>query len=63
MVGIDMDKTYHYRLSEYHDAKIGLHYSVDIYAYGDEWVISKLFWHKEDAVAYLSQLTRSFEPV
>ena len=51
-----------YRLSEYPEAKIGMHYSVDVF-YEGQWTVSKLFWHKKDAVAYLSQLTRSIEPV
>lgn len=51
-----------YRLSEYPEAKIGMHYSVDVF-YEGQWNVSKLFWNKEDAVTYLSQLTRSVEPV
>lgn len=57
-----MDKTYMYRLTEYPNSPIGRHFSVDV-AYDGQWNVSKLFKEEPDAVAYLSQLTRSVEPV
>jgi hypothetical protein len=57
-----MDKIYMYRLTEYPNAPVGRHFSVDVYCDG-QWNVSKLYREERDAVTYLSQLTRSVEPV
>lgn len=46
-----------YRISEYPNASIGLHYSVD-FKVKDGWFIRSLHQKKEEAQAVLNQLTK-----
>lgn len=51
-----------YKISEYPDAKVGKHYSVD-FKMGDAWFIRQLFWTRKEAEKSIKELNGLQKPI
>jgi len=51
-----------YRISEYPDAAMGKHYSID-FKLGETWYVRQLFMTKKEATKMLKELNRLQKPI